>query len=99
MTSFKQLDLLEQPVEPEPKNLLPRGASCDPLEEQSRNVRLALLYQRAESSNAKPVTVCLVPYDGPHLPHQPTESCWCEPVLNYVDEDTGAKVWVHRRIQ
>lgn len=99
MTSSKPLGSPEQPAEPEPRSLLPRGASSDPLEEQSRNVRLTLLYQRAESSDAKPVTVCLVPYDGPHLPHKPTSDCWCEPVLNHVDEDTGAKVWVHRRIQ
>jgi hypothetical protein len=25
--------------------------------------------------------------------------CWCEPELNYVDPDTGNKVFVHRDIQ
>ena len=25
--------------------------------------------------------------------------CWCNPELNYVDPDTGAKVWVHKEPQ
>jgi len=25
--------------------------------------------------------------------------CWCDPELNYVDPDTGAKVWVHKEPQ
>lgn len=25
--------------------------------------------------------------------------CWCNPELNYVDPDTGAKVWVHKEAQ
>jgi hypothetical protein len=25
--------------------------------------------------------------------------CWCDPELNYVDPETGAKVWVHKETQ
>ena len=25
--------------------------------------------------------------------------CWCSPDLDYVDPETGAKVWIHKNIQ
>jgi hypothetical protein len=31
--------------------------------------------------------------------HSTTEHCWCEPTLDYVDPETGIKVWVHNRPQ
>lgn len=30
------------------------------------------------------------------LEHEASADCWCEPELDSVDPDTGAKVWVHR---
>ncbi len=32
------------------------------------------------------------------LAHTITADCWCEPEVDYVDPDTGATVYVHRRI-
>ena len=31
-----------------------------------------------------------------HLNHK---KCWCEPVLEYQDPETGNQLWVHRDIQ
>jgi hypothetical protein len=28
--------------------------------------------------------------------HECSAKCWCVPVLNYEDEFTGKKVWVHK---
>lgn len=28
--------------------------------------------------------------------HLDAPYCWCEPELNFVDEETHAKVWVHK---
>lgn len=33
---------------------------------------------------------------APKLEHKASADCWCEPELDSVDPDTGAKVWVHR---
>jgi len=33
------------------------------------------------------------------LKHIDSENCWCEPVLDYEDPETGARLWVHRDIQ
>lgn len=30
------------------------------------------------------------------LEHEASADCWCEPELDSVDPDTGAKVWIHR---
>jgi hypothetical protein len=30
------------------------------------------------------------------LEHEASANCWCEPTLEHVDPDTGAKVWLHR---
>ena len=27
--------------------------------------------------------------------HETTPDCWCKPKLDYIDPNTGAKVWVH----
>jgi len=29
------------------------------------------------------------------LEHVPFANCWCEPVADYTDPDTGITVWVH----
>lgn len=31
--------------------------------------------------------------------HISSPDCWCGPELDYKDPDTGAEVWVHRRMQ
>ena len=31
--------------------------------------------------------------------HIDSETCWCEPELDYTDPDTGVSVYVHRRAQ
>jgi hypothetical protein len=31
--------------------------------------------------------------------HIDSETCWCEPELDYTDPDTGVSVYVHRRVQ
>jgi hypothetical protein len=33
------------------------------------------------------------------LEHIASETCWCEPELDYTDPDTGVSVYVHRRVQ
>ena len=30
--------------------------------------------------------------------HIDSENCWCEPILDYEDPETGNQVWVHSRI-
>ena len=35
---------------------------------------------------------------GP-LEHVPSPNCWCEPEIDYIDPDTGTKVFVHKRPQ
>lgn len=39
----------------------------------------------------------VIPQLGPD--HTVTSKCWCEPVLDYVSEETGRKVWLHKQIQ
>lgn len=29
--------------------------------------------------------------------HLSRVDCWCDPYLDYEDEETGGQVWVHRR--
>ena len=37
---------------------------------------------------------------GAHYPdHLNSKDCWCEPVLDYENPETGAQVWVHNDIQ
>ena len=37
---------------------------------------------------------------GPLEPeHDDSPNCWCEPEMEYLDEFTGAEVWVHRQVQ
>ena len=31
--------------------------------------------------------------------HLNSKDCWCEPVLDYENPETGAQVWVHNDIQ
>jgi len=31
--------------------------------------------------------------------HIASADCWCEPSVDYVDPDTGAKVFVHNQLQ
>jgi hypothetical protein len=28
--------------------------------------------------------------------HSTSKHCWCQPVLDYVDQETGVQVWVHQ---
>ena len=30
------------------------------------------------------------------MEHEESENCWCEPELDYVDPETGVKVYVHK---
>ena len=30
--------------------------------------------------------------------HTASATCWCEPILNYVDPETGHRLYVHRDI-
>lgn len=30
------------------------------------------------------------------MEHEDSERCWCEPVLDYVDPESGIKVWIHK---
>lgn len=32
----------------------------------------------------------------PGREHSTSRHCWCGPTLDYVDQETGAQVWVHR---
>jgi len=31
--------------------------------------------------------------------HTASQDCWCKPEAEYVDPESGAKVWVHRQVQ
>lgn len=39
----------------------------------------------------------------PQFPDEPehdvTNSCWCEPEIDYLDPETGVAVWLHKRVQ
>lgn len=41
-------------------------------------------------------TQCSVP-DRPELVHLESPDCWCAPILDYVDEETGRGVYVHHK--
>lgn len=32
----------------------------------------------------------------PGREHSTSRHCWCGPTLDYVDQETGAQVWVHQ---
>lgn len=98
MTSSEPLDLQEKPAEPAPTSSGPPVTSDDPLVLLSRTARLVLLYRRQESFDA-PISIGIVPGDGPHLPHGGGEACWCQPELFHEDPETKHRVWLHRRIQ
>lgn len=40
--------------------------------------------------------VHVIPTDAPH---ECSEECWCEPELEYTDDESGRSVWVHKELQ
>jgi hypothetical protein len=51
-------------------------------------------------SEDKPIAGPVGEEDLPKEPeHIDSETCWCEPELNYTDPETGVSVYVHRRAQ
>lgn len=98
MTSSEPPDLHEKPAEPAPTSSVPPAMSDDPLVLQSQIARLELLFRRQELSSA-PISIGIVPGDGPHLPHGGGAACWCAPELFHEDPETKNRIWLHRRIQ
>lgn len=49
--------------------------------------------KRARDNEESDGDIHVMPNNGKHKDHR---RCFCEPVLNYQDELTGKRVWVHK---